>query len=768
VRFVPLMPLLGLAFWLLALCALAVLPASAAPGAGSEPEALTQAHALHVALDRRPVAQRKFSDYVEIARLLASVWRDPDSPYSDEALFDTATVNIALASDLDRPAAYRDAAGYLRLLLRRHPYSIYLRNAEWILAQLNWWNLDARETARAQLRDFLNRYPADPRSRVAQAELAGRLDERPPLLPDVAPTPRIGQVLASVQEHAEPGASRRSRPEEAHTTSESVATPRLPRLSPAASREESSAGGAKREAAAKPNAPASERRPVPESTGGAGERSNAEEPVAIRGVKLISTSQSTNVVVALDGPVKFERGDVPETHRVYFDLINTRLVHLDGRRFEGDDRRIASVHTAENRPGVSRVVVAEVPGERLAASINYFPNPPRIIIAIASPVAAASAGRHGNSGRSETVHANESPRPAEPEQPATVDREVKTAAPKPALEHAAGAISTLKPAHVAVAARSEPKVPAGNASSKTADLTPPSVCCARESTPRSLSRILGLKVSRIVIDAGHGGPDTGTIGPGGLQEKDVVLDVARRLGALLSDRLGARVIYTRSDDTFIPLEERTEIANDARADLFISIHVNSSPDHAARGVETYFLNLNGSRESLQLAERENATSNRSIHDLQDLIQKIELNDKLAESRQLAHDVESSLSDRLDVEQRGVKTAPFIVLIGARMPSILAEISFLSNRTDANLLRHEAYRQRIAFALYRGVAAYIRSMPGQSLQARLAAPGMRSSAASGAAPDPPAVSHPRVQAKDVRVSQPRTSTASSVAADPTDR
>ncbi len=244
---------------------------------------------------------------------------------------------------------------------------------------------------------------------------------------------------------------------------------------------------------------------------------------------------------------------------------------------------------------------------------------------------------------------------------------------------------------------------------------------SREARPtaagdRSLTRALGLKIGKIVIDPGHGGHDTGTIGPNGLLEKDVVLDVAKRLGRLLETRLGAEVIYTRRDDTFIPLETRTAIANRERADLFISIHANSSRDSDARGVETYYLNFTSSPEALEVAARENAVSEKSIYELQDLVKKIALKEKIEESREFAGDVQESLYGGLalnnaHIRNRGIKKAPFIVLIGANMPSILAEISFVSNPTDERKLETSEHRQRIAESLYRGVSKYVNGLSG---------------------------------------------------------
>ena len=155
-------------------------------------------------------------------------------------------------------------------------------------------------------------------------------------------------------------------------------------------------------------------------------------------------------------------------------------------------------------------------------------------------------------------------------------------------------------------------------------------------------RALGLKIGRIVIDAGHGGHDSGTLGAGGIEEKNVVLDVALRLGKLLHDRLGAEVVYTRDDDTFVPLETRTAIANKAQADLFISVHANSSQDADVRGVEVYYLNFTSDPEAMMVASRENAVSSESVHELSDLVKKIALKDKIDESRELATDVDESL------------------------------------------------------------------------------------------------------------------------------
>jgi len=276
---------------------------------------------------------------------------------------------------------------------------------------------------------------------------------------------------------------------------------------------------------------------------------------------------------------------------------------------------------------------------------------------------------------------------------------------------------TTSPTAVAVAPRAKDSKKDSKKSKTAASNAPAGHEAAPTSTgDRSLTRTLGLKIGRIVVDAGHGGHDTGTIGPEGLMEKDLVLDVALRLGRLLETHLGADVIFTRDDDTFIPLETRTAVANEHQADLFISIHANSSSDPAARGVETYYLNFTSNPAALEVAARENAVSEKSIFELQDLVKKITLKDKIEESRELATDVQESLyaglaTRRSTLKDRGVKKAPFVVLIGANMPSILAEISFVSNPTDEAKLETPEYREKIAESLYKGIAKYAGGLSG---------------------------------------------------------
>jgi N-acetylmuramoyl-L-alanine amidase len=226
--------------------------------------------------------------------------------------------------------------------------------------------------------------------------------------------------------------------------------------------------------------------------------------------------------------------------------------------------------------------------------------------------------------------------------------------------------------------------------------------------------MLGLKIGRIVLDPGHGGHDTGTVGPGGLMEKDLVLQVAQELKKLLEERLGAGVMLTRTDDTFVSLEERTAIANQHQADLFVSIHANSSSARSTSGTETYYLDFARSNSEREVAARENATTVRNIHDLENLVKKIAQADKSTESRELAALIQKRLytgAQQLipSTRNRGVRSAPFVVLIGANMPSILTELAFLSNPRDERVLQRNENCELLAKALFSGIEGYIKTL-----------------------------------------------------------
>jgi N-acetylmuramoyl-L-alanine amidase len=230
----------------------------------------------------------------------------------------------------------------------------------------------------------------------------------------------------------------------------------------------------------------------------------------------------------------------------------------------------------------------------------------------------------------------------------------------------------------------------------------------------SMVRQLGLGVQRIVIDPGHGGKDPGCIGRNGLQEKDIVLDVCKELKKLLESQKNLEVILTRETDIFLPVESRPVIANQKRADIYISVHANSFPNKKRSGVQTFYLNFSQDASVNAIAAQENATSTKSISGMKNIIKKIAQNSKIVESKELAEIIQDSLVGTLsnsykDVKDLGVKGGPFWVLIGGEMPSILVEISHLSNSKEAERLKSPKYRQFVAKGIYSGIKDYMESL-----------------------------------------------------------
>ena len=418
--------------------------------------------------------------------------------------------------------------------------------------------------------------------------------------------------------------------------------------------------------------------------------------VEVTGIRHWSTPDSTRIAIDLDSTVDYQSGRVPNPERIFFDLHDSHLVSgLKGKTVDIEGSLVHKVRVGQYQQGETRVVLDVDEGAQYTASLQQRPY--RLIINV-SPKSRVPSPEKSSELRVPSSERSPESRAGSPEK----SPEKKPRAPV-TFDDLSAKVAKLNPPD---SPRSKTK--------KAADPPPGHEAQPTAHGERSLTRALGLKIGRIVVDAGHGGHDTGTIGAGGLLEKDLVLDVALRLGKLLESRMGAEVVYTRNDDTFIPLETRTAIANQTEADLFISIHANSSSDPAARGIETYYLNFTTSKDALEVAARENAVSDKTIHELQDLVKKIALKDKMEESREFAVDVQQSLFNGLATQgmrNRGVKKAPFIVLIGANMPSILAEISFVSNPADAKRLRTPEYRQRIAESLYRGTSKYVNGLSG---------------------------------------------------------
>ena len=423
---------------------------------------------------------------------------------------------------------------------------------------------------------------------------------------------------------------------------------------------------------------------------------------AVTAVRFWSMTDTTRVVIETTDEFQFRSDHVPNPDRLFFDLLGMqlRMGARGSHTISVGDKLLKQIRVAEPQSNVTRVVFDLDTAVDFTAS--QLTNPNRLIIELRAagaqlPTAPPSISVTGSQKLVDAPVAE------------------RNAALNLAREKVAAAAPLPEVPQLPPAPKMDAKIQSKTIITKTdekaiAAISNPKPARLPKNGEPSLSRVLGLKIGKIVIDAGHGGHDTGTSGPGGLTEKDLVLDVAKRLGALVESRMGSEVVYTRSDDTFIPLETRTEIANEHRADLFLSIHANSSPIKIASGVETYYLNFTTSKSALEVAARENASSQKSVYELKDLLQKIALKDKAEESREFAGRIQSSLftlstRSNAKVRDRGVKKAPFVVLIGASMPSVLAEIGFVSNPKDELLLKRSDYRQKIAEALYKGLSGY---------------------------------------------------------------
>src|SRR6266568_821652 len=392
----------------------------------------------------------------------------------------------------------------------------------------------------------------------------------------------------------------------------------------------------------------------------------------LKEVHRTALSDGIRLTVDLDNEVAYHQEEIANPRRLFFDLKGVKAVpNLQDASLKFDDDVIKEVRLGRHPQNTTRLVV-DLDG---IAGYTVYPlyGPYRLVI--------------------DLRRANAAPAPALP------------AAPEPKPVAAVALPPVIGPPTVPSASELAP-LPSKPALTRT---LPPIAAAANSNGKFSLSRQLGLSISRVVIDAGHGGHDPGARG-NGITEAELTLDVAMRLQKLLEQQPGVEVVMTRDTDEFIPLQERTEIANRVGADLFLSIHANASRNLQARGIETYFLNFAMNPEAEAVAARENAASGQAMHSLPDIVKAIALNNKINESRDFAQTVQRSMIKRLGSRNRtirdlGVKQAPFVVLIGAGMPSVLAEISFVTNKQDGALLRTQNYRQQIAQALLDAVVKY---------------------------------------------------------------
>jgi N-acetylmuramoyl-L-alanine amidase len=479
--------------------------------------------------------------------------------------------------------------------------------------------------------------------------------------------------------------------------------------------------------------------------GGTKENHAAPSPESMNGgvatissIRHYSYPDYTRIVIDADdyAPYKFDFLSRPS--RMYFDLLSAKLaddIRL-GVDIEVGDPQVSRVRAAQNRVNKARVVLDLA--DEVTYDISWIANPPRLVIDLRGQHASRQVLARNDSP---AAHAEPPPAPAgvaakpapEPEKPQSFQEAFlaltagrKSDQPAPVDLPERQPELTREPERPVEPVR-EPQpqvilakavVPADHPSLPD-NLPPPKPAEATSRGNQSLIRALGLKIGRVVIDAGHGGHDTGMIGPTGLREKDVVLDVALRLGKLIETKLGAEVVHTRDDDSFLELSDRPKVANNAKADLFVSVHANAYSSASVRGVETFYLNFTADPWALKVASRENAASSHTVHELQDLLGKIAQKEKMDESREFALKMQSAVHAGLSKEtaglkNRGVRQAPLIVLIGAKMPAILTEIGFLSNPTDEKLFKSGAYRDKVAEQLFSGIESYMRTLSSHSL------------------------------------------------------
>ncbi len=587
------------------------------------------------------------------------------------------------------------------LIARRWPRSGYADNALWNGANLaydaniSYGARQEQDSATSMLRWLVREYPSSSLARDAQTRLrkisaaAGRTTKSEPRNAKVTPKapPPAATELAKANirtEEAEPSAE----------SDDATDEPAAPAVS----------------ARADTPPPPADTKPVPATGANASPKAAAATgPVVVRDIKRLVLPEVVRVTIELDNEVAYHEETLKNPARLFFDLRGAKLApHLDeGVKAFDDGDIVREIRLGTHPGGVTRVVVDTRGVARHSLFTLY--NPYRLVLDMyreptltqklppALPTDTGAGQRMPSpqalptDAPAPTVVASAAPTPATPP-PGAPPEKGSTAddAPAPAAPAASGATTT-------------PTAPESNSSGSY-----------------SLARQLGLGVSRIVIDPGHGGHDTGALGAG-IRESELVLDIALRLEKLLKQEAGIDVVMTRRTDTFIELEERTRIANRHNADLFLSIHANSSRRRTAQGVETFVLNFANTSDAEEVAARENAIAKGSMRQLPDIVKAITLNNKLDESRDLAEMVQTNLVSRLrrteaELPDRGIKQAPLVVLIGASMPSVLAEVGFVSTPAEGSRLKKAAYRQDIAEALRDAVLRYQRSLKSTATNA----------------------------------------------------
>jgi len=641
--------------WALLLAGLTVFAAAASATVSSARRqraiaAYDKAQQMHATLEAHPESKRSKQEYKKVIDAYMEVYRlNPAYRKAPAALTAVAELYHEMGGEFSSDSYFLESIKSYRFLMKQYPQNRISRAALFTIGEVYRQDLEDPDEARKAFQDFILMYPKS--AKVGEAK----------------------DILKQLDRQAAERAKARSAASPMETVSE-------------------------------------------------------EKPSGLRQVTAVRRWVGPNylrIVIEVDGEAKFESVRLSNPDRIVVDLQNAHLSSdLGGKTFPVENGFLRQIRVAQFSASVARVVLDV---ERIEAySIFSLPNPFRLVIDVqgvaptqvartVKPAPPASTGGR----KPDKVHPSGTTNPAPsapvvaaakapPPTPPQVKTESKPFTPPAYKEEASASVSPLPASEPGKKSKEE-------TATATTDVTPAIQPAApTESGSRTLTRALGLKIGRIVIDPGHGGHDTGTLGPTGLEEKEVVLDVGLKLKKLLEHNTGCEVVMTRSDDTFIPLEERTAIANEKSADLFISIHANASRDKSARGIETYYLNFTSNPDALEVAARENASSQEAVHELQDLIKKIAMTEKIEESQDFARQVQREVYIRVTKvsgaqRDRGIKKAPFVVLIGANMPSVLAEISFLTNPRDERLLKRSDYREKIAYALYEGILGYVKNL-----------------------------------------------------------
>jgi N-acetylmuramoyl-L-alanine amidase len=705
-----------------------------------------QAFELRTSLEGKPASSRTLGDYKKVINKYRSVYYQyPGSAKADDALVAVAELYQLMANDQKDRSYYEQSIKAYKFLLKEYPGSPFRAEALYTIGEI--YLNDLRDPADAQdiFKEFISKYPRSSKARNAKArlddlraemkqakkttvksassstnsienaDLAAHSSGTPPPEKNLATKEAtnkeiVSEEIAKEQEFVKPPSPLRVNKEN-QPTGQKTSTP-----GDVATADPSG------KAASTANAKNSASEIVP-----AGQKSGRKNAF-ITELKYWNNEEYTRVILVPDGEVKYQEGKLDDPARFYLDIENAKLsTTFTAKAFPINDGYVNQIRLGQLKDQVARIVLDL--GEIKSCQVSSLQNPYRIVIDISGPPRSSlhAAKKDWQVTRGEML-------PDELEHPAIAKKKPSTEQKKQdadletarKTEGAADKTLGTTPSDSATPRSAKNNLPQSKGKSTAGTAAPliakqetqpkPKTATPKSDGTRSLTRTLGLKIGRIVIDPGHGGHDTGTVGPSGLQEKDLVLDIAMRLKSLIEERLEGEVILTRTDDVFVPLEERTAMANQTQADLFISIHANSSRNRKVSGVETFFLNFANSPGVEEIAARENASSKKTVFELQDLVQKITLNEKVDESKEFAQIVQKTVTTSLykpktPHRDRGVKQAPFIVLIGANMPSILSEISFVSNPLDEKLLKSSSYRQKIAEALCEGIASYAGNLGG---------------------------------------------------------